>query len=177
MAESKIRRRSLYAITAAVIVFALTVWPSLYHYESISGGGSTYPVRINRFTGHTEMFDGSEWRGETKDEPRKRKARVGTLLPSQELSKITGHAGFEQYSPHLFSASIYNGSSWIITGLTFRIAVIERDSIVVPSRLYKCDELELEPMSAQKGITVLVDGAWSGRDVSWGIESATGFQK
>lgn len=38
---------------------AILVWPTRYHYDHLKKGAQTYPVRIDRFSGRAEYFDGS----------------------------------------------------------------------------------------------------------------------
>jgi hypothetical protein len=44
-----------------VVVFAVFFWPTLYHYDTISPGNTSYQVRTNRVTGSITYFDQGRW--------------------------------------------------------------------------------------------------------------------
>jgi len=51
--------RALAVLIAVAIFFAAFVWPTMYRYDRIGyGPGVDSPVRINRFTGYTEILAG-----------------------------------------------------------------------------------------------------------------------
>jgi hypothetical protein len=46
-------RLVLLALLAAFVAY---VWPTMYRYDHLSTDGSTYPVRINRLNGDSDML-------------------------------------------------------------------------------------------------------------------------
>lgn len=176
-------RNAIWLLIAIIaMIFCLTVWPTIYRYDQIRPTeGVTYPVRMNRISGYTEMFIGSKWRGEAKRQIRN-ESRKACEIPQTELSSLTGHGGFNDRGR--FSASIYNGTEWVITGITFRITILGVDylsvkdtTVSVPMRLYRSDGFEIQPMMAQDNIEVVVDGATWMHGLEWGIESAKGYRE
>jgi hypothetical protein len=56
------RWAALVIATAMVVLFAVFIWPTRYRYEHWApGGGRSYPVRINRFTGTAERLQPNGW--------------------------------------------------------------------------------------------------------------------
>jgi cell division septation protein DedD len=45
----------------AVVVLAVSYWPTFYHYDKVLSGDKTYQVRTNRITGSMTYFDGAKW--------------------------------------------------------------------------------------------------------------------
>ncbi len=45
-------------IIACIIVFGTFVYPGIYKYEKLE---QNYPVKINRFTGHTKILTSNGW--------------------------------------------------------------------------------------------------------------------
>ena len=49
-------------VLLVVLAFATTVWPTRWRYDRITYSGDTYPVRINRFSGHADiLLPGDGW--------------------------------------------------------------------------------------------------------------------
>ena len=47
---------------AVALAFATFVWPTSFRYDHIQmGGGSSYPVRINRFTQKVDILMAGGW--------------------------------------------------------------------------------------------------------------------
>jgi hypothetical protein len=44
------------ALLLIVTIFALWVWPTRFRYDHIFNDGNTYPVRIDRFSGDSDML-------------------------------------------------------------------------------------------------------------------------
>jgi len=51
----------LWGAPLAVVVLAVSYWPTVYHYDKILSGNKTYQVRTNRITGSMTYFDGARW--------------------------------------------------------------------------------------------------------------------
>ncbi len=43
-------------LIAIVVAFAVYVWPTRYRYDHLSTEGNTYPVRIDRLNGNSDML-------------------------------------------------------------------------------------------------------------------------
>lgn len=55
------RKNMLFAfagIIICIIVFSLLIYPGIYKYDKFN---QTLPVKINRFTGHTEVLTSNGW--------------------------------------------------------------------------------------------------------------------
>ncbi|MCQ4085318.1 hypothetical protein [Saccharibacillus sp. JS10] len=56
--NSKFKFSYLAAIIAIIIAFGLFIYPGVYKYDKYE---QQYPVKINRFTGHTEIMTSNGW--------------------------------------------------------------------------------------------------------------------
>jgi hypothetical protein len=54
------QNRRLLVALFAFLVFVIG-WATRFQYITFKDGDTTYPVRINRYTGHTQMFTGDYW--------------------------------------------------------------------------------------------------------------------
>jgi hypothetical protein len=101
-------------LASAVIVFvvfvAAFVWPSAYRYDRLN----TLPVRINRFTGTTEVLTGEGWK--VLQQSGNLLAAGEAALPPAELVKIEGEMRRTGYG--YLECEIYNGSGWEAKELT-----------------------------------------------------------
>ena len=48
-------------LIVAIVTCVLLIWLNLYRYDVIKSGNTVFPLRINRLTGATTYFNGSEW--------------------------------------------------------------------------------------------------------------------
>ena len=110
-----LQRFAFVLFMAILVLLASTVWPTLYRYEKVSIGPSTFPIRVNRFTGFTEVFRGIRW------EPQEGSGRhVRTdPVPTDQLAKLTGNAGLTSWGT--FSGKVYNGSDWVVRELVVSV--------------------------------------------------------
>ena len=52
----------LLIVTALCAAFALFVWPGRWRYDKMTVGEDTYPVRIDRISGHADiLLPGDGW--------------------------------------------------------------------------------------------------------------------
>lgn len=119
------RSRHVAIVCATLLVAGMMFWPTLYRYDSVRMDDATYPLRINRLTGSTEMFVGMQWMDVGSDASTDDKS---TDLPANEAEKVSGNAALTGYG--WFSGKIYNGSSWTVTGLVVSVSAKERDGSV-----------------------------------------------
>ena len=52
-------KKQLLMIICIAGLFGIFIWPTQYHYESLTDGGQTVPVRINRITGDASHYRGN----------------------------------------------------------------------------------------------------------------------
>ncbi len=137
------KRKFQYIIAAVVLIIGITVWPTVYRYERISGGDRTLPVRINRITGYTEMFNGRKWIGEAKEESESELKTVPIFesLSATEIDCLKIDYDFyfpkgEQGQAYI-RYSLYNRSSYKITDLFFTVDLKDEKGILVWSRIYR----------------------------------------
>ena len=99
-------------------------------------------------------------------------------LPYGEQAKITGNATLNEYG--YFSGEIYNGSSWTITQIVFRVVAKEKDGTVRWNRKFETgifnhsQNSPFRPLSTGtfEIMTTQYGGGISG--LEWGIEEIRG---
>ena len=144
------RAVNLTIICVTLILTGVLFWPTLYRYAETQLDNSIYPVRISRITGDATFFIAGEWRHEAR--PVVVSDAVSSRLPHDEASKVTGRASyrihFQDGSPS-FGGTIYNGSEWHITAITFEVSVKEGTGSVLWDRKPLRHEMEVKPLSIE----------------------------
>jgi hypothetical protein len=160
-----LKASNLIVICTTLLTAGALFWPTLYHYDKVSSGGTTVPIRINRLTGYTEIFLGLKWTPEETD-----KKSTIQMLPGNEIIKITGNASLGSGS---FSGEIYNGSDWVIKQLTFRVVAKEKDGSVRWNRRFN-ESITIKPLSTNS-FSIDVPGSEGVASHDWGIDGALGY--
>ncbi len=114
---------------AAVVLFGLLVWPTLYRYDHMNLGiGTSLLVRINRINGDTDLLSPSGW---------VRKYQERQLTPAELQSLV---ARFELDGQRLH-VDLYNGTDAAVKGITVEITLEDWDRKTTLQRLYQipCD--------------------------------------
>jgi len=130
---------SITVVCGCLLLIGILFWPTLYRYEKMTAGQSSFPVRVHRLTGYTEYFYGGEW----VPERGRKSSSKGARLPADEKEKVTGSARF---SNGIFSGELYNGGSWIVTAATFRVIAKAHDGSARWDRSFRTG-VRIEPMS------------------------------
>lgn len=153
------------AIIAVAGVVIFYIWSSYdRYYITTSSKGIAYEV--DRKTGKSwALIGGRKILQESLDKPKR-------PLPGDEQIKITGNA---ELSYGWFSGKIYNGSSWTITRVIFKIIAKEDDGSIRWDRDFSKD-VTIGPLETGK-FKVLVTGDAGVKDVSWHIKQVFGYQE
>ena len=151
------------------VVFCLLVWPTRYRYNHIKIEANDFPIRIDRFTGKTEIFRLSGWRD--PDEQNRPKPEL-EIIQAQDLSKLDGRG--EVTSNGDFNLNLYNGSNRTIAEITVLVTVNDSKGIQVLSRQYRLQPKysNAEPLSSNLFQTQL--GFSIGSDQSWNFTIVAG---
>lgn len=107
------KKLALICITIAILlIFAVSLWTLRYRYDKKSIRGVSIPIRTNRITGKTQMYNPftMEWISSDSSGP-------PVILPTSERGKVN----FE---------TLQVGSSWNITKVGIEIQVKRRGGIV-----------------------------------------------
>ena len=183
--------RGIVLICILALIMAVFLLLGLYRYDRVERDGSSLPVRMNRITGHTEVFDGEKWWTGKK----RQRSVVDEQLPLGDRGKTVGRAELKE---GYFRGEIYNGSHWTVTRLDIEITVI-RDPLeeyletdLVPSvsadtsrltdgegtefrRIYR-HSLYLEPLSASSFSFEVLDTR-NYASFIWRIDDVRGFSQ
>lgn len=166
---------ALACVTTAGIAFF--IWPTPYSYDSISFGPSVkYPVRMNRFTGKTEILYPSGWKPPSGERPSANQHEL-VALPEQELKKLAGEArvGASSY----LHCDIYNGSTYDVKEIVVLVTIRDDTDAVKLRRAYQM----VYTLEGDKPLRPLTSGSF-GADLgfslqgdhkfSWRIQDAKG---
>ena len=117
----------LLAVCAAAFWF---IWPTKWKHDHLIRGDNTYPIRTNRFTDETEIFDGSEWSLRKSTVP-----AVEEELPPAELAKLDGKLQITSYD--YLKVQLYNGTEKRIRSHEIVVNVLSNNDEVISSRRYR----------------------------------------
>ena len=131
---SLLRVAGLLALVALVAVLGLYVWPTPWRYDHVVLNGNTYPVRLHRISGVTEVLLGTRGWTVTDQESSKSVARKDDIVPAEELRKIDGRLSVTDYD--WIEADIYNGTARQLGELRVRIIITNPDQSQVLDREY-----------------------------------------
>lgn len=152
------------AIGAAVILLGAGGWAFRFKYDRFK----ERPVRINRFTGATDIFTPAGWL--PVDPPESETASTISVLPRDEMARLDGKAKVTSYG--WIEAEIYNGSAFSVQGLTIRVSLPGGTR----EREYElfCKSSSVQPKTVG---TFHADAGFrlpEGERLHWSIVSATG---
>jgi hypothetical protein len=68
-------------VVAAILLFLLLIWPTLYSYDRMTVAGTVFPVRTDRLTGKAEFLTSSGWRNDLYRYDHLTMNSGGTVLP------------------------------------------------------------------------------------------------
>ena len=55
-------KASNFIMALLAVLFAVFIWPTLYHRDKVISGSKIYPLRTNRISEHVQYYDGKKWR-------------------------------------------------------------------------------------------------------------------
>jgi len=113
------RIRVVAVLCATALVMAFVFWPGLYRYGYLGPGDNAVPMRTNRITGKTFLLIGTNWRQIGGDS-----ASTPLEVPSDVLADLDGRA---QFIGNDFVVDVYNGSTWTISEIDFKVHPIQED--------------------------------------------------
>jgi hypothetical protein len=136
------KRPFLFAICFIfIILIALFVWPTMYRYDHMIVYHNTYPVRINRLTGNSEILSGSNgWislNDNSSSKESNTNANISKKLSQTISNKIDGNLLITNYGQ--IHADIYNGTDNTIKSIIIQITVTNANGNITLSRKYKLD--------------------------------------
>jgi hypothetical protein len=140
--------RFVLIISISVLLFGFLFWPTLYRYDTMKLGDNSVPLRVNRFTGSAQYASAGKWIS-LQDQATEGKE---SLIPSSEQSKIVNDitwmdvTGSPNSLHNTLSIEGYNGSSWRITKLRFRVVSKNKNGSSVLNRLF-ATETNIMPFS------------------------------
>lgn len=169
--KSRIR---LAVVAVALAIVAMYIWPTGYRYDHMTLGSSDLPVRINRFTGKTEVLQGFAGWVEIQESDRSSASppapKVDRRLSSTDLAKIEGTLALTNY--RWIEAHIYNGTEKRLGDVTVQVTVFNSNGTVALSRQYRLSSTGGEPLRSSKYIAESGISLESGQRYEWSIVSA-----
>lgn len=124
--QSSYRTRILLGVLAvALAIVGVYIWPTAYRYDHMTLAGSDLPVRINRFTGKTEILQGFTGWVEIRENDVSAASppapKVDKHLSPTDLARIDGTLGLTNYG--WIEAHIYNGTERRLGDVTVQVTV------------------------------------------------------
>jgi hypothetical protein len=163
---------SAFLVAGSVFLLLLLggfVWPTLYRHENLQVGSRSYPVRINRLTGATEVFRGSSW-------VREQKRSTPRPLTVAELLAVTGRGHMTRLGPYgpatRFNGTIYNGTSLTLTERTVQLTLRGVGGKPRWTRLFST-KVSIPPLSSA---TFGFDAGEEGHGIDWSFAEILGRQ-
>jgi hypothetical protein len=157
----------LLAISALAVF--LFVWPTQYRYDHIKHSDHTYPVRINRITGTTEMLiPGREWIHQGGPAPAE-KPKIA--LDQREIEKLEGTLSVTSYG--WIEAEIYNGTDKELDSVTVLVVVYDNGEKEVLRRTLRLTSTGGGALSSSEFIADCGFSIKNGQTYKWSILSAT----
>jgi hypothetical protein len=144
-------------VVIVIIVFGIFVWPGIYQYDKMN---QKWPVRINRFTGTTEVLGQNGWS----------KIGGGTLseVSQDDLKKMDANIKWTNYG--WIEVNLYNGTNLKIKEITIN-AEFKVDNNVDHTREYKLTGDGI-PLSSSKFIVNVGSSPAANETISGTIISA-----
>jgi hypothetical protein len=158
-------------LALAVVLFAWFVWPTRYRYTTAKYRNMDMPVRIDRFTGRTELLYPRGWVevGPRPDSPKEE------AIPLSELAKVTGQCSIKRVLYDSLSCEIYNGSEWRINEIVVHVTVYKSSREKVLERDYRMYMYPaLGPLASSECSARLGFQLGPGETWSWEMVSAKG---
>jgi len=137
-------------VCITLIICGILFWPTLYRYDKIKLGDDTFPFRVNRITGYTEILwvnDG--WRAV-------RAEKVIKTMHHEEMAKITRIGDFDGKGHYKFD--IYNGTVWTIRKIRLSIGLKDNQGKDKWQRIYETS-VNIQPFSKSSSSIELMDYA------------------
>lgn len=175
------KKMVLITLSGLLVLFFITwfVWPTRYQYTEMKVSSNVYPVRIDRFTGTTEMLLPTGWK--KLESERGATVKTSSPLPASELAKLEGPA---RLSGHSFIADMYNGTSWVITSIDINLTVKDKNGSTRFSRRYRIwltkPNNRCEPLSSSSFSCDLAEyfsSYYNPVDFEWSVLQANGFKE
>lgn len=163
---------------AILVVLAVFIWPTRYKYDQIKMGHPAYeaPVRIDRFTGKTEILFPEGWRT-TDDGGNRAKAQPQSKqeLPAEEIAELTGQGQIT--ADGWVEIEVSNGSNWTLSEVTVLVTVSNAHNMQILSRPYQLlpEVYGDHPQSSTKFHASLGFELAQGQTWSFSITGAKGF--
>ena len=164
------------SVIALVVVVAIAcsvaLWMGRYRFEQINlENGESYPVRINRVTGNSEVLYRGVWK--PASELPKLPPLVQDLKP-EELAKLRGQADLFTEGP-VFKLTLYNGSGFTLKEITVEISVRDSHGEEVLRRTYRFQQRHSVQQTAEYS-EILDFSVGPGQTWAWRIASAKGIK-
>jgi hypothetical protein len=127
-------KRFLFAIgLVGAAAFTAFVWPTQFRYDRLTEGGNSYPVRMNRFTGRSELFRGT-W-VDLNPRPSESAQSAAIHIP---IDRLEFRGNVADYG--WFSGRVFNHSALVLTSLIIRCSSDHTDAGVRWSRLLSFEQ-------------------------------------
>ncbi len=164
---------SAHLLLAVLLVScAVILWMERYKFDHINlENGESYPVRINRMTGDSQVLYRGAWRPAA--DVRNLPPLVQDLSP-QDLQKLTGKCSLDSLIG-AFDLTVYNGSDFTLKEITVEIVIRDSHQEDVLRRSYRI--AQEHPPRQNGNYTQALDFAVGPQQTwAWKITAAKGIK-
>ena len=165
-----INPKSLAILSMLAVVVGIVFWPTLYRYDRFGSGEGSIPMRTNRVTGRSQLFDGIEWRGQPSQTSTTPPTDTLRTLDPLERLHVTGRATMDQVG--YFSAEIYNGSRCSVVTLYITVIPLDSRGRTEYARSFRKD-VRIAPLTTDN-VLIHTGSAGAVARTSWTIDSVVG---
>ncbi|MGO8788431.1 MAG: hypothetical protein ACLQVL_13765 [Terriglobia bacterium] len=162
-------------LSLAAFAFAWFDWPTRYRYDRVNlEEGVSFPVRIDRFSGKTEILYPRGW-VDTAAEARSNSAKLEEqVLPPEELQKLSGTAEIVYL---LLEINLYNASNWKVNEITVEFWISSKQQGEIRRRYRIRRVSSADPLTTTRFQTDLDSRPEAGQKWGWNIVEAKGTKQ
>jgi hypothetical protein len=172
-----VRLLLVLALLIVLVSGAIFVWPTMWRFDHLTSSGDTFPIRIHRITGRTEILLGVQGWVETGEASKPSVATEALVpkeslsVPIEELAKLDGNLSITHYGwIHL---DIYNGTARRLRQVQVRVVVSAKDGTESMNREYAISTADGESLSSFRLLADCGCRVETNQALSWSITGAT----
>jgi hypothetical protein len=144
------RQIAILGLLIIAFLIGVFVWPTRYRYLEMTFKGNVLPVRVDRFSGKTEVLFPQGW-SETQRPPEE--SEQAQAVPQSEIAKV--RIIRMRYSRGSVNGEIFNGTSYVLKEVHIR-ASARANGVLLFARSFR-ELLDLEPGSSAS-VSAYLDG-------------------
>ena len=127
-----------------LIISGILFWPTLYRYDKTKLDSNQYLVKVNRFTGYTEILYSNGWE-------KKESVKQVKDIHKEDTDKIVLKGDFDGKGN--YKCTFYNGTDWNIKKIRLSIETLSIQGKKVVQRIYEIP-VTIPPFSTDNSYSI-----------------------